>query len=161
MLLTPDPVHALATFETGRGEAMALFPGPFDTLLRLQQALDAFRASDWLEASPSGAGGYPPLNVFRSGDDYVIITEVPGIKKSDLGVQVKGRTVRLSGTKSVNYDEKASVHRRERLAGQFDRALTLPFEIDPDGVKAECRDGILALFLPRAEADKPRSISIN
>ena len=139
---------------------MALFPGPFDTLFRLQEALDAFRTSNWLEAGPSGAGSYPPCNVFRTGDNYVIITEVPGVKKSDLAVQVKGRTVRLSGTKSVDYAETASVHRRERLAGQFDRAITLPFEIHPDGVKAECRDGILALFLPRAEADKPRSITV-
>jgi HSP20 family protein len=82
------------------------------------------------------------------------------VKKADLGVQVKGRTVRLSGTKSVEYAEQVSVHRRERLAGQFDRAITLPFEINPEGVKAECRDGILALFLPRAEADKPRSITV-
>jgi HSP20 family protein len=139
---------------------MALFPGPFDTLLRLQQALDDFRTSDWLGAGPSGAGSYPPCNVFRTGDDYVIITEMPGVKKSDLEVQVKGRTVRLSGTKAVDYAEKASVHRRERLAGRFDRAITLPFEIDAAGVKAECRDGILALFLPRAEADKPRSIKV-
>ena len=138
---------------------MALFPGPFDPLLRLQEALDAFRTSNWLDTGPSAAG-YPPCNVFRSGDDYVIITEVPGVKKADLGVQVKGRTVRLSGTKSVDYAEKASVHRRERLAGQFDRAITLPIEVDPEGVKAECRDGILALFLPRAEADKPRSITV-
>ena len=140
---------------------MALFPDSFDALLRLQQTLDAFRTSNWLDADPSGAGSYPPCNVFRSGDDYVVVTEVPGVKKSDLGVQVKGRTVRLSGTKSVSYAEKASVHRRERPAGQFDRAITLPFEIDPNGVKAEYRDGILALFLPRAEADKPRSITVS
>ena len=139
---------------------MALFPDPFDTLLRLQQGLDAFRTSDWLAASPSGAGTYPPCNVFRNGDDFVIIAEIPGIKKSDLNVQVKGRTIRLSGTKSVDYAETASMHRRERLAGQFDRALTLPFEIDPDGMKAECRDGILALFLPRAEKDRPRTIQV-
>jgi HSP20 family protein len=139
---------------------MALFPGPFDPLLRLQEALDAFRTSNWLDAGPSAVGSYPPCNVFRSGDNYVVITEVPGVKKTDLGVQVKSRTIRLSGTKSVDYAEQASVHRRERLVGQFDRAITLPFEIDPEGVKAECRDGILALFLPRAEADKPRSITV-
>jgi HSP20 family protein len=139
---------------------MALFPDPFDTLSGLQQALDAFRASGWLGRSPSGGGGYPPMNVFRKGDDFVIIAEVPGIKKSDLDVQVKGNTIRLSGTKSVSYPEKASLHRRERLAGRFDRAMTLPVEIDPDGVRAECRDGILALFLPRAERDKPKSIQV-
>ena len=47
-----------------------------------------------------------------------------------------------------------------RLAGRFDRAMTMPIEINPDGVKAEYRDGILALFLPRAESDKPKSIEV-
>jgi HSP20 family protein len=138
-----------------------MFGDPLDALLSLQQALDSFRSSGWLQSSPSGSGSYPPMNVFRKGDDFIIVTEVPGIKKSDLNVQVKGNTVRLAGTKSVSYPEKAGVHRRERLSGRFDRALTLPVEIDPDGVRAECRDGVLALFLPRAEHDKPKAIPVN
>ena len=139
---------------------MPVLSDPFDALSSFQQALDAFRASGWLEACPSGGGAYPPLNVFRKGDDFVVIAEVPGVTKSDLEVQVKGSTIRLSGAKSVSYSEKAAVHRRERLGGEFDRAVTLPVEIDPDGVKAEYRDGILALFLPRAERDKPKSIKV-
>jgi HSP20 family protein len=139
---------------------MALFPNPFSTLPGLQEALEAFRASNWLQSSPSGGGSYPPLNIFRKGDDLVMIAEVPGISKADLDVQVKGRTLRLSGTKSVRYGEKTSLHRRERLSGRFDRSITLPVEIDQNGVKAECHDGILALYLPRAERDKPRSIQI-
>jgi HSP20 family protein len=139
---------------------MPVLSDPFDALSSFQQALDAFRASGWLEAGPSGGGAYPPLNVFRKGDDFVVIAEVPGVTKSDLEVQVKGSTIRLSGAKSVSYSEKAAVHRRERLGGEFDRAVTLPVEIDPDGVKAKYRDGILALFLPRAERDKPKSIKV-
>lgn len=139
---------------------MALFPDPFDTLLTLQQALDSFRSSSWLDPGPSGSGGYPPMNVFRKGDDFIIITEIPGMKKSDLDVQVKGNTVRIAGSKSVSFPEKAAVHRRERLAGKFDRAISLPVQVNPDGVKAEYRDGILAVLLPRAEQDKPRSIQV-
>lgn len=139
---------------------MALFQDPFSTLLGLQEALQAFRTSGWLQSGPSGGGSYPPINVFRKNDDFVLIAEVPGINKADLDLQVKGRTIRLSGTKSVKYDEKASLHRRERLAGRFDRSITLPVEIDPEGVRAECHDGVLALSLPRAEHDKPRSIKI-
>jgi len=139
---------------------MPLFGDPFDTLSSLQQALDSFRSSGWLASGPSGGGSYPPMNVFRKGDDFIIITEVPGIKKSDLQVQVKGNTIRLSGAKAVTYPDKAGVHRRERLSGRFDRALTLPVEINADAVKAECRDGILALYLPRAERDKPRSVQV-
>jgi HSP20 family protein len=108
----------------------------------------------------SGGGSYPPLNVFRKGEDFIVITELPGIDKSQLEVHVKGSTIRLAGTKAVNHPEKASVHRRERLAGRFDRAVSLPVEVDPERVKAEYHDGILALFLPRAEHDKPRSIRI-
>ena len=100
------------------------------------------------------------MNIFRKGDDFVVITELPGVKKADLSVQVKGRTIRVSGAKSVAYPEGAAVHRRERNGGRFDRAVTLPVEIDANSVKAECRDGILALFLPRAESDKPKSIQV-
>jgi len=139
---------------------MALFPDPLNQLLGLQEALEAFRTSGWLQSSPSGGGSYPPVNIFRKGDDLMLVAEVPGIGKSDIDLQVKGRTIRLSGSKSVKYAEDASLHRRERLAGRFDRSVTLPVEVDPNGVKAECRDGILAVFLPRAEADKPRSIPI-
>jgi HSP20 family protein len=139
---------------------MVLFPGVFDPLLSLQQALDAFRTSGWLDAGPSGSGAYPPINIFRKGEDFAIIAEIPGVKKADLDIQVKGRTIRLSGTKSVQYPKHASVHRRERLAGKFDRALSLPVEIDATGVQAEYRDGILALLLPRAAQDKPRTIQV-
>jgi HSP20 family protein len=139
---------------------MAVFTDPFDALSSFQQALDAFRTSSWLDAGLSGGGGYPPVNVFRKGDDFIIIAEVPGVKKTDLDVQVKGRTIRLAGAKSVGYPEKAALHRRERLAGRFDRAVSMPVEINPDGIKAEYRDGVLALFLPRAEGDKAKSIKV-
>ncbi|HLY45203.1 MAG TPA: Hsp20/alpha crystallin family protein [Stellaceae bacterium] len=138
-----------------------LLSDPFDALFNFQQALDAFRTSGWLGAGPSGGGAYPPLNVFRKGDDIVIITEVPGVRKEDLQVQVKGNTIRIAGRKSVQYGEQASVHRRERMAGSFDRAVSVPVEIDGDKVRAECRDGILALYLSRAERDKPKSIAIS
>jgi HSP20 family protein len=140
---------------------MALFPDPFGSLVDLQKALDVFRQSDWLQSSPSAGGSYPPLNIFRKGDGFALAAEVPGINRSDLEIQVNGRTIRLAGSKSVQYPENASVHRRERLQGRFDRSITLPIEVDQDGISAECRDGVLILTLPRAERDTPRSIRID
>ena len=140
---------------------MALvFADPLSTLFKFQQALDSLRTSDWLQSGPSGGGSYPPINVFRKGDDVVIIAEVPGVRKSDLHLEVKGKTIRIAGTKSLQAGDKTSVHRRERLAGSFDRAVTVPVEIDADHVRAECRDGILALYLTRAERDRPKSIPV-
>jgi HSP20 family protein len=137
-----------------------LFADPFDALLQFQRALDLSRTSAWLNAGPSSGGTYPPINIFRKGDDVVALAEVPGIRKADLEIQVVGKTIRISGSKSVEYGDKAALHRRERLAGRFDRAFTVPVEIEADRIKAECRDGILALYLPRAERDKPKTIAV-
>lgn len=137
-----------------------LYSDPFDTLLQLQQALDSFRSSSWLSTSTSGGGAFPPLNVFRKDGDIVIVAEAPGLNKDDLDIQVKGRTLQIAGTKAVSYGDRVSLHRRERTLGRFSRSLDLPVEIDADKVKAEYRDGMLAISLPRAEHDKPRSIKI-
>lgn len=137
-----------------------LFPDPFQSLLKFQQALDAFRSSPWLGSGPSAGGAYPPMNVFRKGDDIVVVIEVPGVRKQDLDIQIQRNTIRVSGGKTVEYGDKAAAHRRERLAGRFDRAFTVPVEIDADRAKAECRDGILALYLPRAERDRPKTIAV-
>ena len=139
-----------------------LFNDPFEALAQFQRVLDQLRSSDWLESGPSGGGSYPPINVFRKGHDIVVVAEVPGVQRQDLQVEVKGNTLRIAGAKrTAQSEERSSVHRRERRAGEFDRSVTLPIEVDADNVKAECRDGLLALYLPRAERDKPRSIAIN
>ena len=117
--------------------------------------------SDWLRGATAGTGAFPPINVFQQGDDLVAIVELPGINKSDLEIQAKNNTIRISGRKEIDYDEGTSVHRRERHSGTFDRTLTVPIQIDADRIKAEYRDGVLALFIPRMESDKPRTISIN
>lgn len=137
------------------------FRDPFSTLLSVQRAMDEAMRSDWFGTRTTGRGAYPFINVFRQGDDFVITSEMPGVRKEDLDIQVKGDEVRISGNKSVDYDESASVHRRERTAGHFDRTLTLPAQINAEQVKAEFRNGILAVHLPRAESEKARSVTIN
>jgi HSP20 family protein len=134
---------------------------PLDALLDLQTALDARLDSDWLRGATAGTGAFPPINVFQQGDNLVAILEVPGVDKADLEIQAKDNAIRISGRKNIAYPEGVSVHRRERLTGTFDRTLTVPMQINADGIKAEYSDGVLALFIPRAEADKPRTIQIN
>ena len=136
------------------------FADPFDTLLNLQRDLEARVASNWLRDQTASQGPFPPINVFQQGDDLLAIIELPGIDKNDLQIQAKENAIRIAGKKAVDYPEDVSVHRRERVFGEFDRTLSLPIQLDPDGIKAEYRDGILALRLPRSERDKPRSIKI-
>lgn len=136
------------------------FADPFDALLSLQRELDARFASDWLSEMTTSRGPFPPINVFQQGDDILALMELPGVDRDDLQIQAKGNTIRISGKKHVDYANEASVHRRERVSGEFDRTLSLPVQFDADRIRAEYRDGLLAVFLPRAESDKPHSIKI-
>jgi len=137
------------------------FNDPFEALFALQRALDARTASDWMGRGTAASGSFPPINIFQKGEDFVAIVELPGLDKSDLEIEAKENTIRISGKKTIAYGQQASVHRRERVAGVFDRTLSVPIRIEPRGIKAEYRDGVLSLFIPRADADKPRAIKIS
>ncbi|NIR28029.1 MAG: Hsp20 family protein [Gammaproteobacteria bacterium] len=134
----------------------------FDALLRLQQALDASMRSGWPEAGARQERGavFPDLNVFRQGEDFVVVAEIPGSRKRDLQVHLSADELRLSGHRDVDYGADAILHRTERRVGAFDRALRFPVAIEPDGAKAEYRDGILAILVPRAHAETPRTLDI-
>ena len=133
---------------------------PFDALFNLQRALEARLESDWLHGQTTSQGPFPPINVFQQGEDVLAIVELPGVQKDSLQIEAKENTIRIAGKKAESYPEGVSVHRRERISGEFDRTISLPVQLDPDGIKAEYRDGVLALYLPRSEADKPRVIKI-
>lgn len=137
------------------------FSDPFAAMAALQRALDSRLDSGWIGMSTAGFGAYPPINIFQQGDDFVAIIELPGMDKKQLNIEAKENTIRISGEKAVNYEQNASVHRRERVAGIFDRTISLPVQVNPDAIKAEYRDGVLAVFIPRAESEKPRAIKIN
>lgn len=134
---------------------------PFSALLAMQRALDRTTQSDWLGGRISGRGAYPPINAFRQGEDFVIVAELPGVRKEDLDVSVKGDEIRIVGDKKIGHDEDSSVHRRERSAGKFDRTLQIPAHVDSSNARAEFRDGLLALHLPLAEKEKARPIAIS
>ena len=136
------------------------YADPFETLFAFQRALESRLAGDWLGNTTASMGAYPPVNVFQQGDDLVAIVELPGVNKEDLNIQAKENTIRIAGRKALDYPENVSLHRRERLSGVFDRTLVVPMQIDPDQIKAEYNDGLLALFIPRAERDKPRTIEV-
>ena len=105
--------------------------------------------------------GLPAHQCLPAGDNLVAIVELQESTSPALEIQAKDHTIRISGKKEIAYPENVSLHRRERLAGVFDRTLTVPLQIAAERIKAEYRDGVLALFIPRAESDKPRLITIN
>lgn len=137
----------------------------FDDTMRalnaLQQSMDRSMRGDWFGSRTASRGSRPAINVFEKGDDIVVLAEVPGAGKDDFAIQVQNDTIRISGKRKLERDGKASAHRLERRSFDFDRSLTLPFNVDEDAVQASYRDGVLAILLPRSAAHKARTVAVS
>lgn len=132
----------------------------FDALWDLQSAVEEAFGSSFFGPSP-WTDGNPKANVFKEGDNYLVTLELPGLKKEDLNLEFKGSALRISGKRQVVLPSESSVHRRERSDYRFDRTLNFKEEIDPDKIKAELKDGVLAILLPTKESAKPKAILIS
>jgi HSP20 family protein len=102
---------------------------------------------------------FPAVNVWTKEDGAVLTAEVPGLKAEDIDISVTGSSLTIRGERKPETTQ-GEYHRREREAGSFVRAIDLPFRIDAERVEASFAHGVLTLTLPRAEADKPRKISV-
>lgn len=136
-------------------EAMGLLRGRLDTMY------DDFDRSFGSDRGWGLTGNYPRTNMFDKGDSLELTAEIPGIAKNDLNIKIQGNYLEISGTRSAVVPEGYSVHRRERGSTSFTRSFSLPADIDANKVTATMSDGILTLTMPKAEAAKPRQITIN
>lgn len=138
---------------------------PFAEMERMRRQMDAFsgmlfKRTPWRRES--SAGVFPLLNLTENKDNYYLRAELPGIKAEDLGIEIVDRTLTLSGERKILAEgEKVRYHRREREAGRFSRAIALPGEVDSGRTVARMRDGLLTITLPKAEAAKPKQITVN
>lgn len=108
-----------------------------------------------------GAGVFPPVNVTQDADHFYVRAEVPGIQASELSISAVKNRLSIAGKREIpNEQERVSYHRKERPEGSFNRSLTLPTDVDVERIDARYADGILTLRLPKAEAAKPRLISV-
>lgn len=128
-------------------------------------ALDRFLfTSSLLEASglqKDRKAWSPAMDVTEREGDYVIQAEVPGLDKKDIEIILTQGLLTIKGEKTREDKEKQdTVHISERRYGAFTKSLRLPDAIEPTGVKAITRDGILTITIPKAEEEKPRRISV-
>jgi len=137
-----------------------LLPGTLEALLGLQEAMDRSFNTGFFDSATTSRGVNPPVNIFEKDGEMVLIAELPGVKKEDLSIEVKGNTVRIAGERTIGYGENVSYHRVERDSSKFDRTLKLPINVESNKVNAKYKDGLLVLSLPRAESDKPKQITI-
>lgn len=134
----------------------------FSELERMRNDLDKlFRELAEGAFAEPGAGVFPLTNVTEDKENYYVRAELPGIRAEDLDLSVTGDGLAISGERKIAAaEEGARYHRKEREGGSFSRKITLPGQIDVEKAEASCANGILTVVLPKAEAAKPKQISI-
>lgn len=103
----------------------------------------------------------PPVNVYLNQDDVLLTALVPGFDPSSIELLIIENKVQIKGThKKAEGLEGYETHRQEIENRDFDRTIELPFRVDSNKVDAKFKNGILSVKLPKAEADKPKKISV-
>ena len=127
----------------------------FGRLSSLQDELDR------LFESPL-TGWAPALDVHEDKDSFIVRTELPGLQRDDIEVSLHDGALVISGERRAEkVAEGVEIHRQERYYGKFQRALTLPTPVAADKIKAQYRDGVLTVTLPKVEEAKPKKIDVS
>jgi HSP20 family protein len=144
---------------------------PFRDLVGIQDRMnrlfdEAFRGvsrgassdEDWA----LGGSWAPAVDIYEQGGAIVLQAELPGVDPKDVDIRVENSTLTLRGQRQLDKEVKREdYHRVERAYGTFSRVFTLPTVVDTQNIKADFKDGLLRLTLPKREEAKPKQISIN
>lgn len=107
-------------------------------------------------------GWTPPFDVYEEKDNFIVKAELPGMKKEDISVSLQDGNLIISGErKSETRSEGTEIYRAERYFGKFQRMVSLPTTVAAGKVKAEYKEGVLTVTLPKTEEAKPRQIEVN
>lgn len=137
---------------------------PFGDLLSLRDAMNSL-FEDTLATTNGNNQNQPlgiALDIYETTNGFVVEAALPGVKPENVDITIQDNVLTISGEvrPSINQSEKPNYHRVERRYGRFARSISLPTQIQTDGVQANLEHGVLRLELPKAEAVKPRKISI-
>ncbi|MGD8568614.1 MAG: Hsp20/alpha crystallin family protein [Gammaproteobacteria bacterium] len=149
-----EPTRALSPFEEIDRYIEGLFPRGW------------LRPSRWewpalSETAPFG-GKLPKVDIVDREKDILVRAEVPGIDKDNLDISITENTVTIKGTTHhEEKEEKGEYYRRETSHGSFARTVTLPAEVDSEHAKANYKDGVLELTVPKVKKSQRRTIKID
>jgi HSP20 family protein len=142
---------------------------PFRDLVGLQERMnrvfdESFRGINRRSGEEDWVGGSwaPAVDIYEQNGNIVLKAELPGVDPKDVDVRVENNILTLSGERKLeNEVKRENYHRVERAYGSFTRSFTLPNVVDTEKIKAEYKDGLLRMTLPKKDEARPKQISIN
>ena len=127
---------------------------PLGDLLTLHERLERFTTSE-------APGWRPPVDIYETADHYVVTAEVPGLSREDIDIRLHDGRLTLRGTRGTTGNVRCEqYHRVERGHGTFLRTFALPLAIDVNAIKADLRDGVLTVTVPKASDTNARRITV-
>ena len=103
----------------------------------------------------------PPVEVYETDKEVVVKVDLPGVKKEDIEITVKENAVVIRAERKEEREEQTeNVHRSERFYGVIERVIQLPVEVNPDDARAEYKDGVLEIRIPKAQVEKEKKIKL-
>jgi HSP20 family protein len=137
---------------------------PLRDALRLQdefnRLFDGGRAFQ-LQRESLDAGWVPPVDIFEDAEGITLRAELPGLTAEDIDIRLENGTLTLRGERKLEQEErKDGYHRIERFYGTFSRSFSLPPTVDAEKARAESKNGVLSVFLPKREETKPKQIKV-
>jgi HSP20 family protein len=133
---------------------------PFRDLARLQDEVSrllddrAFRGSE-------SVGWTPACDIYEDEESVTLRFELAGVEPKDVDVRFENGVLTVRGERKLERDDKReNYHRVERSYGTFTRSFSLPGTLDPERIKAEAKNGVLEITLPKKAEAKPRAIQV-
>jgi len=133
----------------------------WQNVLDLERDLETVFSTFPARAFVPGVSRAPLMNLVEAENESVLTAELPGVEKEDLKISLEDGLLTISGErKAQGIPDDARWLRSESINGKFVRTLELPHPVDPKGISAELKSGILRVVLPKAEEARPREITI-
>jgi HSP20 family protein len=138
---------------------------PFRDVLALQNRMNSifqeYNRSNQGDGDLVSAAFAPPVDIYEDEHKIVLKLEVPGLKESDLDIQLENNVLTVKGERKFDKEEKEeNFHRIERRYGSFYRSFTIPNTVNPESVKASYEAGVLRLELEKRAEAKPKQIKV-
>ena len=141
---------------------------PIQNMLTVQEEINRIFNEALGAARPQGpetastTAWSPRLDMAETGENFIVYVDLPGVKQEDIELTIEDNSLLIKGVKpGIESKDGETIHRAERSAGNFYRAIPLPASVDSENIKASLKDGVLEVYLAKVEQAKPRRIEIS
>jgi HSP20 family protein len=134
---------------------------PFRDMFRLQDEMSRLFTDDRLFRAGESVGWTPACDIYEDGEEVAVRVELAGVDPKDVDIRFENGVLTLKGERKLEKEEKKENYHRVELAyGTFTRSFSLPGTVDSEKIKAEAKNGVLVVHLPKKPEAKPKAIQV-